>query len=133
MEKLRWVPEGVDMDMLADTETRVENGPVDDTPAPPAENHPVQFEIPHLQRPSPGTHRRMLLSTGHPSPSHKPPPRRHPRMVTSPGHHPSTHPPATTTEPAPAKDAFAWPLPQSSKPIQTSPPPHHGPTSTSRD
>ena len=35
-QKLRWVPEAVDWDMLADTEIRVEKGLVDVTPAPPA-------------------------------------------------------------------------------------------------
>ena len=38
-------------------------------------------------------------------------------------HRPATlpHPPATTTEPAPANDIFAWPPPQSSNLIQTFP------------
>ena len=51
--------------------------------------------------------------------------------MTSPGQPPPRppYPPATTTEPAaPEKDIFAWPLPQSSNPIQTPPPPPPLPT-----
>ena len=72
-ERLRWVPQGVDWDMLPETETRVDKGPVDNTP----------------------TQLTLKLYTPHP-----PPTRRYRRKLSSPVHPPPTNTHHTWRTPA---------------------------------
>ena len=86
------MPEGVDRDMLADMKTRVERGPVDDTPAMPTENRPVHFEISPPPPPAtPGDTPATVIIARQPLlPPHQPPAE---TPVTSPGHPPPAHQP----------------------------------------
>ena len=45
-EKLRRVPDGVDWDMLPDTERQVDNTPTDDTPTRPKDTPSPAFQLP---------------------------------------------------------------------------------------
>ena len=97
-EKLRRVPDGVDWDMLPDTERQVDNTPTDDTPTPPKDTPSPAFQlpIPPPRNPTgePPADVITAPATLPPADTHVPPPHTPTHVPPPPPHTPTREPPA---------------------------------------
>ena len=97
-EKLWRVPDGVDRDMLPDTERQVDNTPTDDTPTPPKDTPSPAFQlpIPPPRNPTgePPADVITAPATLPPADTHVPPPHTPTHVPPPPPHTPTREPPA---------------------------------------